>query len=78
MSAPTVTVACMDTQTASHTPPDDEIERLGYSPAEAARVLGIGRSHLYELLAQGRIRSVKLGARRIIPRDAILELLAAE
>ena len=36
------------------------------SPEEAATALGIGRTLLYELLATGELRSVKIGrARRV-------------
>jgi excisionase family DNA binding protein len=36
------------------------------SPVEAALTLGISRSTLYELMAKGRLRSVRIGrARRI-------------
>ena len=40
--------------------------RLLYSPVEAARVLGIGRSTLYVLLADGTIPSVRIGTSRRI------------
>ena len=43
---------------------------------EAANVLGIGRTFVYQLLASGRIESVKLGRRRLIPRDALDRLVA--
>jgi excisionase family DNA binding protein len=39
---------------------------LAVRPAEAARLLGVGRSHLYKLLAAGRIRSRMDGAARLI------------
>ncbi len=40
-------------------------------PEEAARLLGISRSKLYELLAAGEIVSVSIGTSRRIPRDAL-------
>ncbi|MAE20839.1 helix-turn-helix domain-containing protein [Pseudomonas chengduensis] len=33
---------------------------------DAARLIGITRSKLYEMLAEGKIRSFKLGRRRLI------------
>ena len=37
---------------------------------EAARRLGIGRSHIYRYIESGRLRSVRLGrSRRISPHD---------
>jgi excisionase family DNA binding protein len=44
---------------------------------EAAQLLGIGRSLVYDLIREGRLRSVKVGSRRIIPLTAIDDFLAA-
>lgn len=44
---------------------------------EAATMLGIGRSALYGELGAGRVRSVKVGRRRLIPAGAIAERIAA-
>jgi len=43
---------------------------------EAERLTGAGRSRLYELMASGELRWVKLGARRLIPRSELRRLLA--
>ncbi len=40
---------------------------------EAARALGIGRSALYSELAAGRLRSLKVGRRRLVPSGALVE-----
>jgi excisionase family DNA binding protein len=51
------------------------------TPAEAATVLKIGRSKLYELIARGLIESVKLGRCRRFRRsdlDRFIRDLAAE
>ena len=48
-----------------------------YSVADAQQKLGIGRSQLYELLGDGRLRSVTLGRRRLIPEAAISDFIAA-
>jgi excisionase family DNA binding protein len=59
------------------------VEQLMYRPAEAARVLGMGRTSVFALLKSGRLRSVKLGGARYITADALrafvdeLEQLAA-
>jgi excisionase family DNA binding protein len=45
-------------------------ERL-LSVDEAAQLLGIGRSKLYQLLAAGRLRSLSIGDRRLIPASSI-------
>ena len=41
---------------------------LLYTPTEAAKLLSIGRSSLYELMADGTIPSVKIGSSRRIRR----------
>ena len=59
--------------------PDDALERRTYKVAEAARILGVGRNGIYDLVRSGRLRALRLGAeghRIVIPRDAIDELLA--
>jgi excisionase family DNA binding protein len=46
-------------------------ERLLLTVAEAAHRLGIGRSLLYELLADGQVESIHVGRLRRIPTDAL-------
>lgn len=45
---------------------DPPLTRMAVSPGEAARMLGLGRTKFYELLAANEIASIKLGARRLI------------
>ncbi|WP_416909161.1 MAG: helix-turn-helix domain-containing protein [Polymorphobacter sp.] len=42
------------------------MEPLNVSIVEAARILGVGRSKAYELLAAGKLEGVKLGARTLV------------
>lgn len=42
---------------------------------EAAESLSLGRTTIYELLRSGQLRSVKVGARRFIPRAALEEFV---
>lgn len=49
--------------------------RLAVSPTEAARMLGLGRTKLYELIAANQLISIKIGARRLIRVSAIEEFL---
>lgn len=62
-------------------PRDPGTERLAYSPQEVADLLGCHRSKVYQLLAEGQLRGVKLGARNcggrtLILRDELLRFLA--
>ena len=42
---------------------------------EACRLTGIGRSKLYELIADGRLEIVKVGAITLVPMDSLLQLI---
>jgi excisionase family DNA binding protein len=44
---------------------------------EAARLLGVGRSLAYDLIRSGRLRSIKIGSRRLVPVAAVDEAIAA-
>jgi len=54
---------------------EDIMEKLLYTPVEGCRVLGIGRSKVYELLGAGELTSVRIGACRRIPARALLEFV---
>ena len=51
--------------------------RLLYKPAEAAEILGIGRSKLYELLEADEIASVWIGRSRRVPVEALHAFIAS-
>ena len=54
-----------------------EYTKAGWPIAEWGRDVGVSRSTTYELLGAGRIKSVKLGAKRLIttsPRDFLASL----
>ena len=53
------------------------IDPLLLTPTEAARALGIGRSKLYELMREGRIRSVRIGTCRRVATAALDEFVVA-
>lgn len=42
---------------------------------EAARLMGVKRTFIYELMGSGQLAFIKLGRRRLIPRRAITDLL---
>jgi excisionase family DNA binding protein len=48
---------------------------LVFSVPEAARLLGISRTHAYGLVARGELVHVRLGRRIVVPRHAIDALL---
>jgi excisionase family DNA binding protein len=52
-------------------PHEMQDQRLLLTVSEAAQRLGIGRSLLYELLAEGQVESIHVGRLRRIPIDAL-------
>jgi excisionase family DNA binding protein len=52
--------------------------RLTYSIDEAAEAIGVGRGSAYELVRRGNLRTVRVGRRVLVPRDAVLEFLGLE
>lgn len=49
---------------------------LLYRPTDAARVLNLSRSTVFDLMRTGRLRSVKEGRVRLIPASAIREYVS--
>lgn len=52
------------------------IEKLLLKPEEAAELLSIGRSKVYELIGTGELASVRIGTSRRVPADALVEFVA--
>jgi excisionase family DNA binding protein len=57
--------------------PDEELRREGLSVVEACRIAGIGRTKVYEAIADGRLKARKFGKRTIILRSELQDFLAA-
>ncbi|WP_374546639.1 helix-turn-helix domain-containing protein [Rhodoblastus sp.] len=55
------------------TNPDNE--KRAFHVKEAAKTYGWSRSTLYKMMKDGTLRSVRIGGRRLIPRDALEALL---
>ncbi len=51
-------------------------ERLVYTVAEAGEMLGISRAFAYERVARGELPVIRLGRRRLVPKAALLALVA--
>jgi excisionase family DNA binding protein len=52
------------------------MEKLLYTTAEAAALLGLCRNKVYELMYAGTLKSVKIGRSRRIPADALRACVA--
>jgi excisionase family DNA binding protein len=53
------------------------VEPLLYEVDEAAQALRLSRTRIYELIRSKRLRTVKLGRRRLIPVTALTEYVAS-
>lgn len=60
----------MDIQLLDHAVPDV------LTPMEAAKILHIGRSTMYHLLAEGKIRNFKIGTKILIPKSFLQDFIA--
>ncbi|CAM3239035.1 helix-turn-helix domain-containing protein [Asticcacaulis taihuensis] len=53
----------------------ESIDKISYRIDEAVKASGLGRSFLYEKMAEGALRSVKVGGRRLILRRDLLAFI---
>jgi excisionase family DNA binding protein len=51
------------------------LEKLLLTPEDAADLLSIGRSKLYELIGDGRLASVRIDNSRRVPMSALIEFV---
>lgn len=59
-----------------HVTPRADGTKLAYSVPEAAAALGLSKTMVYDQLRAARLKSIKVGGRRIITRDHLIEFLA--
>ncbi|MHB8246415.1 MAG: excisionase family DNA-binding protein [Acidimicrobiales bacterium] len=57
---------------------DARVVPLAVSPRKAAQYLDVGHDAIYQLLREGRLRSVRLGRRRLIPFSELERFLSEE
>lgn len=51
------------------------VNKKAYSTEEARKIIGLGRNKFMEMLATGRIKGIKAGAKWIVPAWAIDQFL---
>ena len=51
-------------------------DRRAFSIKEAAEICSLSRATLYRLIADGKLTTLKIGARRLVPLTAIDALLS--
>ena len=54
------------------------MEPLTLSISETAKVLSLGRTSIYALIAEGRLETLKLGRRTLVRTDSIRRLVEAQ
>ena len=56
--------------------PERTVLPVSYSVEDAAKALGIGRTFVFQLIKEGKLRAVKLGRRTVVPVKECEALLA--
>lgn len=56
----------------------ETMEKLVYSVQEAAEVLGISKSYMYELARRGEVPALKLGKRLMVPKEKFIKWINEE
>jgi excisionase family DNA binding protein len=54
------------------------MEPIALSINEAAKLLSLGRTSIYAMIADGRLEAFRLGRRRLVRMDSIKRLVAAQ
>jgi excisionase family DNA binding protein len=54
-----------------------ELQREGLSVSEACAVAGIGRTKIYQAIANGKLKARKCGKRTLVLRDDLRAFLAS-
>lgn len=54
------------------------MEPLALTVADAVRLIGVGKTTIYRLIAQGRLSSIKIGRRKLVLMASVHELMQRE
>jgi excisionase family DNA binding protein len=54
---------------------EEHEKRLAYRVGPFCRSIGIGRTKFYQLIASGKIRTIVVGGRRLVPADEAQRLV---
>ena len=55
-----------------------EPTKIAYRIDEAVKATGLGRTFLYERISSGELKSIKVGGRRLIMADDLLNFLSGQ
>ncbi|MFM9979221.1 MAG: helix-turn-helix domain-containing protein [Sphingomonadaceae bacterium] len=54
------------------------MEQLAVSVSDTVKALGVGRTTIYAMIADGRLEAFKLGRRRLVKAESVRRLIAAQ
>ncbi len=54
------------------------MEPLAFSINDTAKVLSLGRTSIYAMIADGRLEAFKLGRRRLVKAESVRHLIASQ
>lgn len=54
------------------------MEQLAVSISDTVKALGVGRTTIYGMIADGRLEAFKLGRRRLVKAESVRRLIAAQ
>lgn len=57
--------------------PAETLAPLAYRVPDACAVLGIGRTSLYELMAAGKLRAIRIAGRTLVDAESARALIAS-
>ncbi len=57
--------------------PAETLAPLAYRVPDACTVLGIGRTSLYELMAAGKLRAIRVAGRTLVDAESARALIAS-
>ena len=62
----------------AHQKSEEILERIAYSVPDFCKIMSLGKTKVFAMLKEGRISSIKIDGRRLIPATEALRLLGRE
>ena len=53
------------------------VEKLAFTINETANAIGVGRTKVYNLISEGKIPTIKIGKRTLVPADGLRAFMAS-
>lgn len=57
---------------------EPSLQQLAHSIPQTVKISGVGRSTIYAAIKSGELETLKVGARRLVPDDALKAWLATK